>query len=101
MEHIPINVVLQGLIMLVGIAMAFAVVRMRTEANTKEIASLRERITAMEKADLVSKQHVDDHYVSKREMQLTMRNVELSLQHLQENQDRMIRILEKGGNRGE
>lgn len=105
--EIEIGVVIQAVLIVAGLGATYATTRTQSSNNTRalannahEFAKMRKRIEILEKErlTLLSREEVESHYVTKMELSLTMRNMDLKLEHIEKNQAEMLNLLKQKGN---
>ncbi len=103
--QIEIGLAFQILIAVAGIVGSYTTLKMRTHQHAKErkellerIGSLEERAVLLEKEQtaLLSRREAEEHFVSKLEFKLTMKNVDDKLGHIETNQSEILKILRGG-----
>ncbi len=93
--QIEIGVFIQIVILIAGVGASYATIRSRSSHDEEQRKVMSERIASLEQRtlSLLSKSDAEEHYLTKLEFNLTMRNVDDKLGHIEANQSDILKIL--------
>ena len=97
--EIEIGIITQMVVGAATVAGAYATTRTQSAQHSRGIQDANKRIVSLEKAGtaLLSRKEAAEHYVTKIEFSMTMKNVDLKLDHIDKSQAEILAILKNRG----
>jgi len=96
--EIPPGVAIQVIIAVAGVASIVVASRVAASNASKDYEELHVRVGDLEKTHMgkITYRDADDRYVGRREFDITIKNIDGKLGHIEKAQSDMLKILQKG-----